>query len=281
MIRLFQFKNNFLSKYTEKLVAEYSIIGYFDGLDMKTDKDMNLKKTIELLNDPMQIEISKSLNEMCDYFNIAGIRCDDDTEFWQFNDHFFVFISCVRLQKKSTKLFEIIKKIETDYNAVCYTTLDSSDLVICLKSKSYYEGYEAIENYHRIIEEYDKDNGLQKGFSLLAIHQCALNGLLRDEKPWMSDEKLCCILRIVVKDWKEINNYLDELKSTLKIQKCETYGLLGSEDIMVELKDVQSKDWFSLYADNGLLTHGNLYYNKAFYNIRTEILVKREDGDLV
>ena len=179
MIRLFQFKNNFLSENSGMLDAEYSVIGYFDGLDMKTDKEENVTKHIELLSDPMRIDNVQELNEMCDCFNIAGIRQKDDAEFWEEKAPFFVFISCLRLQRRSDVLQRIMETIESYYVAVCYTTLDSSDLVVCLKTKRYDDGYKAIENYHRIIREIDEHNDLQKGFSVLAIRQEALNVLDR------------------------------------------------------------------------------------------------------
>lgn len=169
MIRLFQFKNNFLSESKKKLEAEYSVIGYFDGLDMKTDKEMEVGEKNRILSDPSYAFIEKNPDEMCDYFNIVGLREKDDTKFWEMQEEALVFISCIRFVKKSNNLSKIIENIEKTYNAICFTTLDNSDLIICLRTKSYIKGHEAIENYHMVIQTCDPENNLQKGFSVLGI----------------------------------------------------------------------------------------------------------------
>ena len=283
MMRLFQFKNTFLSENSEMLAAEYSVIGYFDGLDMKTDSDMNPQEKNRLLSDPLQNVLLKNESfEMCDYFNIVGMRQESDQNFWNITDKSYIFISCIRLKKKAKKIKEIIAAIENKYVAVCYTTLDSSDLVICSKSSSYEEGYRAVEKYHSIVTHYESQNGIQKGFSVLAIRQRVLDDLLNGETKGIEDELLCIILRGVINDWNCINKFISNLKNRLGIadkeQSCKVYGVLGSEDIMIVLKDIHSINWFGLYAKNALMTHPA--YQDAFYNVRTEIILNLETGEI-
>ncbi len=196
MIRVFQFKNNFLSENPKMLKAEYSVIGYFDGLDMKTDADMKGAERSCILSDPFQYEFIKNdPYEMCDYFNIAGLREQSDEDFWKSSEEPLVFISCIRFRRKSEKLKKLIEMIEKTYHAVCFTTLDSSDLVICLKTTSHEKGYRAIEEYRRIISEHDSQNGIQKGFSVLAIRQAVLDSLRDREAVGIEEEQLQCVLR--------------------------------------------------------------------------------------
>lgn len=288
MIRLFQFKNNFLSESKKKLEAEYSVIGYFDGLDMKTDKEMEVGEKNRILSDPSYAFIEKNPDEMCDYFNIVGLREKDDTKFWEMQEEALVFISCIRFVKKSNNLSKIIENIEKTYNAICFTTLDNSDLIICLRTKSYIKGHEAIENYHMVIQTCDPENNLQKGFSVLAIQQLILDALAQDMILGIKEERLHCVLRGVIKNWSNINVFLVKLKDKLKIKDTEEnierlgiYGLLGSEDITIILREICSIDLFKLYADNGLMTHNNDVYSDAFYNVRTEILRELEIGGII
>lgn len=284
MIRVFQFKNNFLSENPGMLKAEYSVIGYFDGLDMKTDAGMEGMEKSRILSDPFQYEFIKNdPYEMCDYFNIAGLREQSDEDFWKSSEEPLVFISCIRFKRKSEKLKELIEMIEETYHAVCFTTLDSSDLVICLKTTSHEKGYRAIEEYRRIISECDPQNGLQKGFSVLAIQQHVLDSLRDSRAVGIEEEQLQCVLRGVIRDWSGIDPFLKELGSELKVDmtsNCAVYGLLGSEDITITLKNIRSIDWFRLYANKGLMTHVHPQYRAAFYNIRTEILEELKTGEI-
>ena len=284
MIRMFQFKNTFLCENPEKIDAEYCVIGYFDGLDMRTEFNMNSQDACKLLSDPLQYEFVKDdTQEMCDYFNIIGLRKGSDQDFWDVSDMPYIFISCIRLKNKTEKIQEIISKIEQKYQAVCYTTLDSSDLIICLKTTSYVAGYRAVEDYHNTVIESDPGNGIQKGFSVLALKQKVLNSISKSEKSIIQDESLCVILRGVIKKWERINEFIDNIKKSVSNNGnklfCEAYGVLGSEDIMIVLKDVPSISWLSLYAENALMTH--TAYKDAFYNIRTEIIVDFKAGESI
>lgn len=279
MIRLFQFKNTFLSESSEVLKAEYCVIGYFDGLEMKTDQEMSPSEKSRLLSDPMQSSFTKDeAYELCDYFNIVGLRNTADADFWENNSKPYVFISCIRLKKKTTKLEEIINRLENSYEAMCYTTLDSSDLIICLRTASYDEGYRILEKYHVIVNVCDSGNAIQKEFSVLAIQQKILNDLSTGSTEVIIDEPLCGILRGVIKDWKCIDGFLGKLKDGMgEVKSCKVYGVLGSEDIAIAIYGVRSINWLRLYADGGLMTHP--IYQDAFYNIRTEFLMELKTGE--
>lgn len=267
MIRLFQFKNNFLSQNARMVSAEYSSIGYFDGLDTRIVLDQEAQDILSL---PTQVQYQSDDN--CDYYNIVGIRREEDECFWKEKEGTFLFISCLRFKKCSEKLDEIVAQIENKYCACCYYTFDSSDLVVCMKSDSYIKAYQAIEKYPDLIAECDPGNGIQKSFSILSVRQEILD-MLPEEDNNMEDEEVSVILRCVIKDRTAVKDFKEQLDKEVGIAESKKYGILGSDDMLIVLESVNIKHLFKQYKQNGLLTHSNRLYKKAFYNIRTEILV--------
>lgn len=271
MIRIFQFMNNFLTEDTKMVKARYSSFGYFDGLD--TWQENNEAQIRKFLSFPQQAHINKDVT--CDYFNIVGIRKEEAPSFWGHEEENpLLFVTFIRLKNESKKLEEIIEDIEKKYNAYCYTTFDSSDFIVCMRTKKYSEGYEVIEGYSGIVNKQDSDNGIQKSFSVCSIHQDILNKIaLRSAENFIEDEKISCILNCVIQDWKRIPYFEAKLKKELNISECPGYGILGSDDRLYMLNEINISELFRLYGNGGLLTHGNEDY-KAFYNIKTEILIK-------
>lgn len=271
MIRMFQFKNNFLSEDTKMVNAPYSSVGYFDGLDTWV---VSHQKGKDVLSIPIRTE--KKMDESCDYFNIVGMRHEQDEFFWNENQsqNPFLFVTCIRLHKWSDKFEDIAKTIEKKFDACCYTTFDSSDLIICMRAKSYSQGYSAIEEYSSLVKDLDGSNRIQKSYTILSILQKTLDSL--PEENIIGEESVSCLLRCVIKNWDAIVEFEDELKQEIEASKCTSYGTLGSDDWLIILEDIQITNLFRLYGKNSLLTHGHPKYKSAFYNIKTEILVSRE-----
>lgn len=299
MIRIFQFKNSFLSEIDKKVEAEYSAFGYYDGLVMKTMDTDNLSESRHLLSDPFQIEVSEDdPYEMCDYFCIAGMCEEDDKEFWEKGKKPYIFISCLRFVRKTKIISQVINEIEEKYSAKCYLTLDSSDLIVCLRTCRYQEGYQIVEKYSNIVREYDEENRIQKGFSVFVMWQKTLDELSSEDlssgssmegmteqemelahqeiQQMDSSETISCLLYCIVRDWESIPGFCDKLEEC-SISQFQ-YGILGSEDITLMIQNVQAVEWFAKYGLNNLMTHSNIFYEGAFYNIRTEILVDRKRG---
>ena len=296
MIRLFRFKNNYITKEIDMVSADYSVFGYFDGLSMQVYQD-----EIEILNafndDCLIAEKDQEPYEMCDYFDIVVIHSEEtaDRMFWKKGGNPYIFISCIRFQHVSSELDTIIKEIETKYNAICYTTIDNSDLVVCIRTTTYAEGYRNIERYPKIIQKFDPKNRLQKGFSLMVISQVVLDmlsgsGLDRWKKNdleaagvevgLLKREQLTCLLRGVIFNWDELKKFKSELKRRLNVD-IRFQGILGSEDIVFALHTIDSLEFLRLFGYRMLLTHGNDIYKSVFYNIRTEILmdIVQEKGE--
>lgn len=272
MIRLFSFRNSLLAESTNTVPAEYSAFGYFDGLQMKTWEN---EEQVNYTSLKLPLEIN------CNSYDILGIREDADEKFWEKGLNPFIFISLLRLKNKSQDLHKVAQKIEHEFEAVVYYSIESGDLIVCTRTSRFRDGYNNISRYHKIIEE-DSQNILQVEFSVLVVWQKVLDGLVQEKSDTsikkeisrIEEEKLSAFLRVNVKDWGGFDEFCGKLKSKVN-NECEAYKgeifLLGSEDVVIEIENLDSREFLKLYANNGLLTHGNMDYQKGIYNILTEI----------
>lgn len=272
MIRLFSFRNSLLAENTKTVPAEYSAFGYFDGLQMKTWRNEE-QVNYTSLKPPLEIN--------CNSYDILGIREDADDEFWKKGQDPFIFISLLRLKNKSQDLHKVAQKIEYEFKAVVYYSIESGDLIVCMRTSRFRDGYNNVSRYYKIIEE-DNQNILQVEFSVLVVWQKVLDGLvleecdtsIREEISRIEEEKFSVFLRVNVKNWSGFDEFCGKLKLKLN-NECEAYKgeifLLGSEDAVIEIENLDSREFLKLYANDGLLTHGNMDYQKGIYNILTEI----------
>ena len=286
MVRIFVFKNTYICENMEKINADYSAFGYFDGLSMEVYQDNKF---------PISVSDFGS-NEQCDHYCIAAFRKDSktDADFWKAGNEPYIFISFLRLSKASNKLSKIVDEIENNNNAVCYHTLDNSDLLVCIRRKRYSEGYFDINSYYDAIQKIDPGNSLQKGFSVMVISQAVLNQLANEaelksskmseeaavELTVIGEEIISCSLRGIIRKWDEFSAFMNELKLLLNSQDVtiKEYGVLGSDDLIIEIDHVSANKFFRLFGDGMLLTHGNSIYRNAFYNLKTEIFMSLSKG---
>lgn len=272
MIRLFCLKNGFYQEKSEKLEAQYSTLGYFDGLDTYLYEDDDLG----ILSDnyyPILYD-KKNWQEQCDYFIVAGMRGDSDEDFWQNASGEFIFVSFVRLKERANNLQQIISEIETKWEAKCYLTYESSDMIVCLKTNCYSEGDGKIREITNIVREFSNTNRVQKSFSVVAIRQTVLNSILYGNVYNIKDEVVRCGLRCVVKDRTKIKGFIDLLKKNCKTNNPVLHNIMGSDDVEITLGDIRILDLLKLYADGEILTHWNKYYQQTFFNIRSEIAIR-------
>ena len=271
MMRVFRFKNNIINMKCFPANGEYCIIGYYDALDMNTDANLAREEIISLLSDPNVSQLSKA-EELCDYYTIIGFRDEKDDDFWKWDS--LIFVSCIRWKEAVDNQSEVLRNIENE-NTVVYTTLDSSDVIICYRSNSYLDGQ---DNLHRIQNDVCSSNVLI-AFSVIAVRQelldCLHDGI---DVEGIYDEKISAIEKCIVKNRIESHKFVNTLRKTCGTTvKCSE--IIGSDDMLLWIEDISLKRWLSLFAINGILTHS--YYQKAFYNIQSTImpnsLISEED----
>lgn len=281
MIRTFRFKNSFLSEKIEPVSAEYSVFGPYDGLDMTVYYDFENDDSWGSLGDTSRMVLKEeSVYEKCDIYPFIGMRGKDDKIFWEKGGEPYIFISSIRLCRKSDILEKVISNLEDTFNAVCYTSFDSNDLIICIRRSSYAGGYSAINMFENEIRRCDPYNGIKKGFTVFCICQEVLDGIAgisvskeaEEEISRIVDEPgITSILYGIIKDKTELPRFLSEIEKSLCGVSTDIYGILGREDIAIKLKNFHFKDYLRLYGNEQLLTHADSLYRKIFYNVRTEI----------
>lgn len=271
MLRLFRFKTNIISEKKNSLSAEYNAIGHFDGLSMRVYTNPE---------DYTLFFYAEPIKELYNFYDMLGIRNESDDKFWEKGDEPYIFITCLRFKRRTRNIYEVIYKIESNYHAICYLSLDSMDLIVCLRTGSYLFGYVMAMQYQKIIEEYDVGNTLQVSFSSVVIWQETLDGLANETKisqeakkeiERLKHEKVSVFLRSNVKSWRKYDDYRKKIEETFGESYVRDFYTLGSEDAVIELENVDSHDLLKLYAKNGLLTHSNDDYKSGIYNLHTEI----------
>lgn len=274
MIRKLQFKTNLLGEKIETLSSEYSVLGYYDGL--------TIEKFPDCFSDNC-LSSEQGGKELYNSLDIIGMRQETDEEFWKKGGKPYIFITCLRLKRASREIKLLMEELERSYDStVCYLTVDSSDLVICLRSRSYLSGYRTVVQYDKVVRSFMQDNEVQTSFSAVAIWQEVLNGLksgeasaeAKAEIDQIEEEKLSALLRANVKNWGKFGEYVSLLEDEVGKSYKNTVGILGSEDAVIELENLDSKKFLKLFAREELLTHGNEYYRAGLLNIRTELTVE-------
>ncbi|MCD8290422.1 MAG: hypothetical protein LUC91_02850, partial [Prevotella sp.] len=191
-------------------------------MDTETLRDSEAAFAISNSAEDPKIDGQQNYEE-CDYFTLVGIR-DDDNEngFWESDNLPFLFITRMRLKDNSGSLEQIFAEIETQFNrnenpvrALCYYTLDSSDLVVAMRCDSYILGCAIIEyGYTKVVGICDPGNTVQKCFSVLSLKQELLDNYA-DCKAMdaFKDESVGVRLNCVINKWENpvgIYEYIDE-----------------------------------------------------------------------
>ena len=97
----------------------------------------------------------------------------------------------------------------------------------------------------------------------------------------IENEMVFVRLHCMVKDYQEAEIFRKELEKALSgrngrkitIRKFET---LGGYDWLLEVDQISVYSIFEHYKMKNLLTHANEIYNKAFFNVESEILTQEE-----
>lgn len=271
-MRIFRFKNSIASTRYYPVTGEYGVIGYFDALDIITDNDWTEEHKIELLADPNIDQLIHS-NEVCDYYSIIGMRNENDNDFWDTDTDALIFISCIRKKKADLDMETILKEYEKNNKVVFYTTIDSSDVIICFKSYSYLSGQATLQDIQAGI---CKENFLI-AFSVIAVKQEHLEKL---EGTKIIDEQINSLTRCFVKNKNQSRNFLSLLKKEVEVSNAafEASEIIGTDDVLIFIKGINLRKWLSFFGKGGCLNHR--YCSGAFYNIQSSVIPSLDLQDI-
>lgn len=178
-----------------------------------------------------------------------------------------------------TKSLDNIEKFVEQENAkegqVAYCSYEHCEVVIVFRESTYRELIARIRSF-------SGSGYVAKIYTVLAISDDLLKQ--PDEiKRMMPEERVNIRLSATVKDRSAMELFFAELKRQLcegesEPPKVGKYDLLGNDDLLIEINAVYLYKILPLYAENGLLAHGNKeLYRNAFYNIESRFLVPYED----
>lgn len=292
IIRIIQLKNNFYrdgklpDHYPRtKELGPFCVLGYFDALDTQRLDEDELKTWDSL---------SKiSVTQLDGVANLRTLVCfcpeqevvegrDCEADFWMDNDALpFYFISMIRVDRnKVNNLMYQIKKInieEKDRKLFAYLTYDHSEVIVVSKTRQYSKGFQTISELREKLCAF-------KIYTIFSVRESLLSSQV-DIKRNIRDELVQCRLKIVVKEFKSIEIFILSLMCQLRKSsskaKIKSYDTLGSGDILLEISDVWLSSILECYRMGNILSHTHELFEEAFFNIETEILVKRQKGDVV
>lgn len=275
MIRLFEFIKSADKQNKNLTPGMYIALGNFDYLST-WHEDWSEEKQVEIISDPSSYAIKNGgSGYKGERAYIVGFREDskriDDVSFW--NDHSFpfVFITSINLNtkidiKKSIQALE--KKMNRSYGLTVriapYSTLDESDMLICLKTKQYNDGYRCIMKFNDIIRNKRNHNVIGRGLTTINIDpRCSLT----------EEDEYCNIsLRIKVENENLFSRFLPMLQKRFEGKTVEQYGLFGVEDKIIYIKDISVNAWRELYVGKKTITAQTEIRKYGIQDIRTEIL---------
>lgn len=262
----------------EKPLGQYCVFGYFDALDV-----------IEVPGDDTNIGIWKKLSSLSQEYlddnhnrrNLICITEDDETDkrFWENKDNFrFLFITLIRVKDMpSEKLMKAICQMNSSckddtYDCCAYLSYDHCEAVIVRESNQYSVGLNKVK-------ELRDEFGAFKMYTIFAVNE----RLLQNSDTIINtivDEQIDIRLHCIVKDFNLARAYIQDLKNNLikksknQLSDFKEYETLGSSDWIIEVNDISLSTILEYYKMGGLLTHTNSKYEKAFFNIESQILLK-------
>lgn len=281
-IRILQLINNFYcdnglkkGKNREVPLGKYCVLGYFDALDVNLPSDVFQEgdKTWNVLSALSAQKHDRAVSRR----NIVCVPGNElrDQQFWEEESALpFYFVSMLRVNKEKYSALQMISDVQEmekkDQNIVTYYTYNHSEVVIVKKTGNYREGMKYV------ISLRDRFSAF-KVYSIFAIREQALTSreTIAGE---IEDEQIDCRLHCVVKDYKGAEIFWNVLNDTLtghegRKVKAKRYDTLGSYDWMIEINNISIQSMLSCYKMGEILTHTNPVFEKAFFNIETEILL--------
>lgn len=291
-IRVIQLINNYfkdkndINENREKALGEYCTFGYFDAMQVEDGRELYDTEENLIWKNIDEIAVS-TLNGTCNRRNLVCIVDDEnkDTKFWSRAKEIpYLFISLIRIRHDSESMKnvpEIIVEMQNDETSMLYYSYNHSELIVAKLAKSYCEGMKFV------LEKRKQFNALNM-YSIFSVRENILKSETMLQKKIVQEE-VKVRLRLMIKSEQEVKAFLQKIRKVLfedKIQKkepgekesFEMFHTLGSSDMVVEIENVEMSKLLSCYGMGNLLTHTNEEFEKAVYNIETEILVRDEES---
>lgn len=284
-IRILQLKNNFYwdnANPGREALGEYCVIGYFDAFDISG------KNTVKATGFSTWGPLGELTAQLDGTVNCRMLVCvterqEEDAEFWEDEDPssvlYFVTMIRVSAELSADEMYGMINLVGVSKKRIGYLSYDHSEMIVVTKTNRYSDGIKGIRELRKLCRAV-------KTYTVFAITEKFLESYETIQEK-VADERVFCRLHCMVKDYEEAEKLRKKLEQQISdrnerkvtIRKFETFG---GYDWLLELDDVSICSILECYKMKNLLTHANEMYNKAFFNIESEILVGEgeKDGDM-
>ncbi len=254
-------------------LGEYCCLGYFDALNVRSldcgsRQEMNIRREAECI-------AVRNLEGKDNRKNIICVTNDEkrDEDFWKLAERMpFLFVSLIRIKFPGQHTpSDIVKTVNAkSEETMAYYTYGHSDIVV------FRTGNEYLKNMTSVLSMYEEVN-IYKMYSVFAVKECVLENC-----EGIPDEMVTCRLNGAVQNMEHVKVYIDKLKEALKSGnnagdlEINCFYTLGNSDFLMEIPKVSLINLLKCYKMGEVLTHTDEDYKKAFFNISSSILNKKE-----
>lgn len=276
-VRILQLKNNFYRDQGSPegdALGEYCVIGYFDAFDISKGEKGEVKElnTQSILRD-MTLQLDGTVN--CRMLVCITQQRKNDEEFWKDESGTLFFVTMVRVKSDTSAadMTTIIEKLWKPNGRIGYLSYDHSEIIVVSKTNRYSEGIQGVKELRSVCRAV-------KTYTVLAMKEAFLESY-ESIQGKLEDENVFCRLHCMVKDYGEAAQFQKLLEEQLSRRngrqiQVRVFETFGGYDWLMEIDEVSVCSILECYKMKNLLTHANVAYNKAFFNIESEILVGLE-----
>ena len=275
---------------------KYTAFGVYDGIDIRENIWKENTDNFAVLMEEWLVE-TLQLNGNYSKEITFAIRDDDNNEeenFWNETAYPYIFLVSLYMHGRARNWKKLYKHIENSINsssykeavmAICYQTLDNSDLLLVIKSKNYVSGTDIINLFHdennHFIYEYD-----EKKFESITLHYSyTISGFDRDielDEKYQNDLIEEVSFFAFEKKPGSISLIMKEIENNLKNTGVQTskVELLGSNDEKIIFKNISWGDFMHLYQkESPVLTNENAIYCDSICYGSTQLNHKKRENN--
>lgn len=256
---------------------EFCAFGVVDGI--RVDNPLPLDDTKNSITNQIwedQEKFNKGLEGKYNAQRVYIVRWEEEEaerSFWEGNERPFFFFC--RVQCDGDKMLFMRDRtswegsLQSNEIAIkTYLTYDNTDLFIVIRASQYSKGAEVINQLHRnqgFAEQGENTCILKNSFTVMAVRYSWIKQVIAsDMQKWNQDIIENVYIRLIEREGGDIGNIERQIK--IKINNCQRWPVLGTDDEMIVLTKVGWGDFLSLYnEENGIF--GDRFGEDSVYNI--------------
>lgn len=279
--------NNFLPPKEDIFLWEYCAFGTFDGIDVMDAIIEEGVNDLLLKEWEHQIKVAEKLEGKYSVQIIYGYchkEPGEEKKFWESNLPYTFFLR-IQLKwpywKNKRESLEIVLNSLEGIISNVYYALDNTDFIVVIKAESYYKGAGIVHSMHRVLP------GIMNSHTIFALKQEWIDTISVGEKGEFEIKDLIrrIDLRIIEKTLGEKTDWESKFLNELYLcgdnmgNDCSITSIIGTDDIMITIHNMEWVNFLKLYKTGGLLTNSGALYQKEFAGVTTTIVTETKIYD--